>query len=79
MYPNLKLQLWKMGVRQNWLARNLQVDEALLSRIINGFRRPSAELRGQIASLLRCDEEWLFEKADTARAPAYASRTEPKD
>lgn len=63
MYPNLKLQLWKAGIRQNRLAQMLGVDESLLSRVVNGFREPSHEMRIQIAQLLKCDETWLFDAA----------------
>jgi len=69
MYPNLKLQLWKSGIRQNRLAQMLEMDEALLSKIVNGFRQPSAGTRERIAGLLHCDEAWLFESAD-ATPPA---------
>ncbi len=61
MYPNLKLQLWKTGTRQNRLAKMLEMDESVLSKIINGFREPNAELRQKIAGLLECDPTWLFE------------------
>jgi transcriptional regulator with XRE-family HTH domain len=61
MYPNLKLQLWKSGIRQNRLARMLDLDETVLSKILNGFRVPSPETRERIATLLKCDEDWLFE------------------
>jgi transcriptional regulator with XRE-family HTH domain len=61
MYPNLKLQLWKMGMRQNRLAKLLGMDEAMLSKIVNGFRPPSAKLRQTIATLTHSDEQWLFE------------------
>jgi transcriptional regulator with XRE-family HTH domain len=61
MYPNLKLQLWKTGLRQNRLARILNMDETLLSRIMNGFRQPTDELKGRIAEVLQTDKEWLFE------------------
>ena len=63
MYPNLKIQLWKRGIRQNRLAQILGVDEAAVSRIVNGFRKPSDELKGKIATVLECREEWLFEEA----------------
>lgn len=66
MYPNLKLQLWKTGIRQNRLARMLSVDETGISRIMNGYREPSAELREKIAKLLGCDAQWLFESSDPA-------------
>jgi transcriptional regulator with XRE-family HTH domain len=61
MYPNLKLQLWRTGLRQNRLARILNMDETLLSRIMNGFRQPTDELKGRIAEVLQSDQEWLFE------------------
>lgn len=63
MYPNLKLQIWKSGIRQNRLAQMLGMDETMLSKIVNGFREPSRELRGRIAALLQSQEEWLFEPA----------------
>ncbi len=66
MYPNLKLQLWKTGVRQNRLAMQLGIDEAMLSKIVNGFRQPSPAIRERIAALLQSDEEWLFEAVSPA-------------
>ncbi len=60
MYPNLKLQLWKRGIRQNRLAKELNVDETTLSRIVNGFREPSPELKRRISLFLDCDASWLF-------------------
>ena len=66
MYPNLKLELFKKGMRQNRLAKSLGIDETILSKIVNGFREPSQELRGRIANLLQTDEEWLFERANAA-------------
>jgi len=64
MYPNLKLQLWKTGVRQNRLAQMLVMDETALSKIVNGYREPSPELQERIAKLLECDAAWLFERTD---------------
>ena len=66
MYPNLKLQLWKTGIRQNRLAKLIGVDETILSKIVNGFREPSPELRGKIAALLQSDADWLFEAVNTS-------------
>ena len=40
----------------------LQIDETILSKILNGFREPSPELKLKLASLLQCDPVWLFEK-----------------
>ncbi|HEY4283602.1 MAG TPA: helix-turn-helix transcriptional regulator [Chthoniobacterales bacterium] len=63
MYPNLKLKLWANGIRQNRLAQMLDMDETMLSKVINGFREASPELRHRIASLLEAEEEWLFQRA----------------
>ena len=71
MYPNLKLQMWKTGIRQNRLAKILRIDETVLSRILNGYREPHAELRESIAALLHCDQAWLFEETE----PAPLSKT----
>jgi transcriptional regulator with XRE-family HTH domain len=64
MYPNLKLQLWRSGIRQNRLAQLLAMDETMLSKIVNGYRQPSQELRKRIAALLQSDEQWLFERTE---------------
>jgi transcriptional regulator with XRE-family HTH domain len=37
------------------------MDETLLSRIVNGFRQPTDELKVRIAEVLQSDKEWLFE------------------
>jgi transcriptional regulator with XRE-family HTH domain len=66
MYPNLRIQLWKSGIRQNRLAKMLEMDETLLSRIVNGFRQPSPEFRKKISALLKSDEVWLFQVAESA-------------
>ncbi len=79
MYPNLKVQLWKSGIRQNRLAQMLGIDEAALSKIVNGYREPGAALRKSIAELLQSDEGWLFRRAERRPAvdPAANGRTLP--
>jgi transcriptional regulator with XRE-family HTH domain len=77
MYLNLKLQLFKTGMRQNRLAKQLGVDESILSKIINGFREPSQEMRARIATLLESDEEWLFERADRSSVPSKNGGGQP--
>jgi hypothetical protein len=62
IYPNLKLRIYTTGIRQNRLARMLSIDEAHLSRIINGFRQPSGDIREHLAAILQSDPEWLFYK-----------------
>ena len=62
MYPNLKLQIFMMGIHQNHIARALGIDESVLSKIIHGYREPSETQRRQLAGFLKADEGWLFEK-----------------
>ena len=62
LYPNLKLTMYRTGVRQNTLAKSIGMNEASLSRIINGTRQPAPEVRLQIAAILRENEEWLFQR-----------------
>lgn len=76
MYPNLKLELWRQGIRQNRLARVLGIDETLLSRILNGFREPDAQTRARIADLLHVDERWLFQADVRARTETAPGRIE---
>jgi transcriptional regulator with XRE-family HTH domain len=64
MYPNLKLEMWRSGMRQNHLARMLKLDETTLSRILNGFRKPYPELKDQIAAVLGRDAAWLFDESE---------------
>ena len=62
MYPNLKLQIFKLGIHQNSIARALGIDESVLSKIIHGYREPSETQRKQLAGFLEVEESWLFEK-----------------
>ena len=71
MYPNLKLQLFRSSVRQNFLARAVGIDESVLSKIIHGYREPSKKQRQLLANYLGVEESWLFEKFEVA------SRTRP--
>jgi transcriptional regulator with XRE-family HTH domain len=72
MYPNLKLQLWRKGIRQNRLAQMLALDETVLSKIVNGFREPAPDLQDRIAKMLECDSAWLFERTEKRSASASA-------
>src|ERR1700749_3222724 len=63
IYPNLKLRVYTTGMRQNRLAKLVGIDEAYLRRIINGVRVPGKQMQEQIAQVLGCDAEWLFQQA----------------
>lgn len=78
IYPNLKLRIFTVGIRQNRLARMIGIDEAYLSKIINGFREPSGNLRKVIAGALNSDPEWLFQKTQiTTEMPLIEHVTSP--
>ena len=77
MYPNLKLQMWRSGIRQNRLAKMLEMDETILSKIVNGFREPSERTRARIAEFLQSDEQWLFEAAPQTEAPSIVETRTP--
>jgi len=68
MYPNLKLEIFKRGIHQNQLSRAIGINEAVLSKIIRGYREPSAGERSMLAQYLHAEESWLFEKFDVAAA-----------
>lgn len=72
MYPNLKWQIWRQGIRQNRLAQILSMDEATLSRIINGFRTPDADMKAKIAAALNSDPAWLFQESDPSSSKLHA-------
>jgi transcriptional regulator with XRE-family HTH domain len=73
MFPNLKLQIFRRGDRQNHLAKAVGIDETVLSKIIHGYRVPTPAQRQVLASYLEAEEEWLFESFD---APPHLSRLE---
>ncbi len=54
--------MFTTGMRQNRLAKLVGIDEANLSRIVNGVRVPKQKMRQEIATVLGCDAEWLFER-----------------
>jgi len=51
------------------------MDETLLSRIVNGFRQPSDELKVRIAEVLHSDIEWLFEAAHDGEQQRTSGQT----
>jgi transcriptional regulator with XRE-family HTH domain len=55
--------MYTTGMRQNRLAKLVGIDEAYLSRIINGVRVPRQQMRLEIAKALGSEVEWLFEQA----------------
>ena len=77
IYPNLKLRVYITGMRQNRLAKLVGIDEAYLSRIINGVRVPGKQMQEQIAQVLGCDADWLFEQT-TIQVPMGGNENSQK-
>jgi transcriptional regulator with XRE-family HTH domain len=73
MYPNLKLAIFKRGLRQSQLAKDLGISDGSLSKIIHGFREPSDGQREWLARYLDADEIWLFEKLETVSTVRLSS------
>lgn len=71
IYPNLKLRMYTTGIRQNRLARMLGIHEASLSRIMNGFREPTGDIRVHLAEILQSDPDWLFYKMQISDDVAF--------
>ena len=65
MYPNLKMEIWLSGIQQNRLARELNLDETVLSKVINGYRQPSEKMRALLAQYFNKNERWLFQTEPT--------------
>jgi plasmid maintenance system antidote protein VapI len=65
VYPNLKMEIWLSGIRQNRLARELNLDETVLSKVINGYRQPSEKMRALLAQYFNKNERWLFQTEPT--------------
>ncbi|MGA7463459.1 MAG: helix-turn-helix transcriptional regulator [Candidatus Korobacteraceae bacterium] len=72
MYPNLKLHIFRLGIRQNQIAKDLKLCESQLSKIIHGYRDPSAGERKLLADYLKVDESWLFERHENVLTPQSA-------
>jgi transcriptional regulator with XRE-family HTH domain len=69
MYPNLKLRIFTLGIRQNQMAKELKICESQLSKIINGYREPSEAERALLSRYLDVAEAWLFEQHENVLRP----------
>jgi transcriptional regulator with XRE-family HTH domain len=76
MYPNLKLAIFRQGMHQKHLAKELGIQEAILSKIIRGNRRPSEAEKNLLATYLQSDVNWLFERYELSMAGIVADTVE---
>ena len=79
MYLNLKLQIFKLGLHQNRLAKELGIDETVLSKIIHGYREPSERQKQSISNYLGANEQWLFEKYEGVSHPSPPTLAQRRD
>ena len=75
MYPNLKLEIFRRGSRQNELAKALGIDETVLSKIIHGYRNPTNLQKKLLSTYLEADESWLFERFEVPTTRATQEQT----
>lgn len=66
---NLLVYLAVHQIRQNRIARDLEIDEAVFSRVINGYREPTAELKTKLSGYLGVDPRWLFAEFEWVEPP----------
>lgn len=66
---NLRSAIAARGLRQWWVAEELNIPRLRFCRIIGAREEASASERKKLARLLQYDEEWLF-KQDTS-SPAW--------
>lgn len=64
MLINIKNALRLRCLHQYQLARRSGVSEAFISLVISGRRTATPDLRQKIASVLSCDEDWLFRQIE---------------
>jgi len=76
MYPNLKLAIFKRGLHQNHLAREVGIHAVALSKIIHGVREPSPTQRSLLCKYLGAEESWLFEKYTFNATESNAPRSD---
>jgi len=61
VYTKLKREVWGSRIHQDRPARELKIDETVLSKIINGYRTLSPSVREVLAEYFGREESRLFE------------------
>lgn len=60
-----KLALVELGVPADGLARKIGIDRATLSRIVNGWIKPTPAIKHRIAESLQVDMNELFPNSES--------------
>ena len=61
----LKMKLYEVGIKQNYLARNLGVSQSYISHILAGKRKIFPELEQKLGEILGSD--WKRDKAEVEK------------
>lgn len=56
----IQILLLRLGKSQNWLAREVGVNEGTMSKIVNGKWNPTANVKIRLGRVLQCDSLVLF-------------------
>lgn len=64
----LKVAIFNSGQRQQDIAQRAGIDQARMSKIVNGFLKPTANQRKAIAKAMRSSEAALFPAVPTERS-----------
>ncbi len=60
---NIKIKMRELGIRQIEMAAELGINDSLLNKILNGWRKPSEALSKKIFSYIEKRRERLISKS----------------
>jgi transcriptional regulator with XRE-family HTH domain len=60
---NLKIKMQELGIRQIEMAAELGINDSLLNKILNGWRKPSEALSKKISAYIEKRRERLISKS----------------
>jgi len=66
-----KLLLMEKGLTQIGIAHALGISECELSKVVNGHREPTDEVKGKLSKYLNTNAEYLFGNTDKDRKELY--------
>lgn len=64
MNLKLKTKILESGKPQIALAKEIGIPEPILSKVVNGWIDPKADLRNKIAQALNCQTEEIFPQVE---------------
>ena len=71
MQNNIKKILAKKGIKQTFICQKLDINESVLSLIINGKRKPSQDRLRALAKILNVSIKDLYPEVEVKRINYY--------